>query len=261
MLRRTLIGLALAVASFPLAATTITTYTDRALWTAASTGVTTIDFETLGASPGAATGYSTAAGVTLSGVNFVGILPGDYYLFAEKENPGSSLYWGSGTVLMGPWYQNLSGRYIQINLPAHVTAFGLDLMANSMTAQQVTIVLPGVNSFLVNTQANPTRTFWGFTSDTPISTIQISATASPLIDNVSFGTAAPAQTPEIATFILIGTGLLGLRWLRRRQTNPGRWRIRLEAQKPIAWNRSTVPARRLPIQTNFLSGSTEVIGQ
>jgi hypothetical protein len=70
---------------------------------------------------------------------------------------------------------------------------------------------------------SPQRAFFGFTSDTPITQLILGLPSSasgvdPLIDNFSYGTAtsAPSQTPEACTLLLIGSGLVGMRFFRRR---------------------------------------------
>jgi hypothetical protein len=74
---------------------------------------------------------------------------------------------------------------------------------------------------------NPTRAFFGFTSDSPITQLILGLPSSasgvdPLIDNFRFGNtaSAPTDTPEACTLLLIGAGLVGMRLFRRRLRKP-----------------------------------------
>jgi len=115
---------------------------------------------------------------------------------------------------------------IQINLTGlGVTAFGLDLMSIGSTAPY-NINVDGTNYTSLSTQVAPTVVFFGGTFTTPISTITLTMPTISgeveLIDDFQFGTATAQQegesgdAPEAATMVLIGSGLIGLTWLRRR---------------------------------------------
>ena len=64
----------------------------------------------------------------------------------------------------------------------------------------------------------PGQTFVGFTSDVSLATAQfiltsgINTTTYPVIDNLAYGTAGvaggPEETPEVATLLLVGSGLV-----------------------------------------------------
>jgi hypothetical protein len=198
----------------PACATTIL-YTNRLAWEAASTGLATIDFEGP-ATPGNPISDSTAAGLTISGIQFIGVTPPDnYYLFVQDY--GAT--WGSGDLLEGPnsiWIP-AAGAYIEARLPAGVTAVGADLMSRLPVADTFVVSLSTGESFTVATSANPNRAFVGFTSDVPITSIRFHPGASyALLDNFSYGSAVQAaEVPEADTMILGCTGLFGLLIARR----------------------------------------------
>lgn len=221
-------------------ATVVETFDSRAEWEAATTGRIDIDFESLGLGTGGWSSYSTGAGLTTGGITFVGVLdPTTFYLYALNPPLGASEDFGSSTVLRGPEYRATS--YLNIILPALTTSIGLDLMTFLPDAQSFVIQLDGVNiGEVITTASRPTRTFFGVTTDSPISEVRIVLNSGTqnltqgLFDNVAYGTAAgttggttgapnnpdpEAETPEVATMVALGSGLLALRWLRTRQVD------------------------------------------
>ena len=222
------LGFALA----PAYCTTITTYSTPASWAAATTaGYQTVNFSGL-APAGGATDYYTASGLTNSGVEFIG------YSSAGVSNiqvfDTSALSWyndGSGDALLesaSPATSSSPLPYISIVLPTNVTALSLDLWTASSPGMSYSITVAG-NTYTVPTVGGNTETFWGITSDTPLTSIQLdvpTATASSgteaLLDNFSFGAADDmSAAPEAGTYLLIGSGLIGLVILRKR-LKPGR---------------------------------------
>ena len=222
--------LALVLTITPAYSTSITTYTSRTGWALSASGIQTIDFEGLAPANGA-TNYNTASGLTVGGVEFIGIASGANWLEVVDTNFSPWYNFGSNDALAINLYQAYSGapvQYFHIILSTPVTAFGVDLATISPNALTFSISVGG-GTYSAPTFARPTLGFFGFTSDTPFTTIDISVpNTTPsggtyaLLDNFSFGTAqtAPADTPEIATFVLIGSGLVVLggrrKWLSRR---------------------------------------------
>lgn len=212
----------LTLAAVPALCASIT-YTSQASWAAATAaGYLTINFEGL-TGVGVPKDYSTALGLSLNGVNFVGVRPTDYYLNVRNENTGNSFNFGSGAILVGPWPFNNEARHIQVNLPINITSVGFEVMTIN-AGGPVTVKLSTNETFTVNTIAN-TRTFIGFTSDTPLTSVQVASVCTtctvfpngqPAIDNFAFGAENPA-TPEIGTLMMIGTGLVLFRIARKRK--------------------------------------------
>ncbi len=223
-------GLALALA--PAHATTITTYNNAATWeTATTAGYQTVTFEGLTA-PGTVTDYYTAAGVSNSGVEFIGYSSGGVSDIQVIDTSISSYYNDdTGDALLQTMNRPNSSSplpYINIVLPANVTALGMDLWTSSSPAMSYSITVAG-NTYTVPTVGGNTVAFWGLTSDTPITSIQLTVPSSTptsgtnaFLDNFSFGAADEmSAAPEAGTYLLIGSGLIGLVILRKR-LKPGK---------------------------------------
>lgn len=153
-------GFALALA--PAYSTTITTYSDPTIWAAATApGYQTVTFEGL-TPPGTVTNYSTATGVTASGVEFIG------YSSAggsdiQVIDTSISTWYNDGTgdaLIQGMDRPNGSPLpYVNIVLPANVTALGLDLWTASSPAMSYGITVAG-NQYTVPTLSGNTVAFW-----------------------------------------------------------------------------------------------------
>jgi hypothetical protein len=212
--------LALAMVS----SATVVTYTSRATWEAASSGITNVDLESLGLATNGYADYGTASGLTTGGLSFVGVLdPSTYYLWAYHPPTGNDQDYESQTILRGPEYRTTS--YLRITLPTATTAFGLELMTVFPGAQNFRILLDGTDiGFAVTTASRPTRTFFGFTSTTAVSELRIALdsgtvnTTQGIFDNFAYGAGEPppGETPEVATLLGVGSGLVMMRWIRRR---------------------------------------------
>jgi PEP-CTERM motif len=232
MFRSSILFIGVALVLAPAYCTTITTYGDAASWQAATTaGYQTVTFEGLTA-PGTDTYFTGPTGVTVSGVEFIGV----------TSSGGSSVQVIDTSAF--PWYNDGSGDallqdtdranssspipYINIVLPANITALGMNLFSTSPQALSYSITVDGI-PYTVPTFNQPTLAFWGITSDTPLSSLQLAlqgttynSSSHELIDNFSFGTAVdggsedPSPTPEAGTYLLIGSGLIGLVAIRKR---------------------------------------------
>lgn len=219
-----------AILAVPVWATSVQ-YSDRVAWEAASSGLTGIDFEGI---TDTYASYGDASGLTVGDVQFVGVQPASssYWLYVNNPASGSAEDYGSGALLKGPIYSSSDpSRHILVNLPTGVTSFGVDLMTLDADPATFNILLSTGDQFTgINTAARPNRTFFGLTSDAEISSIQfvltggVPSTSIPGIDNFTYGAAgsgggggAPEQTPEAATLIMVGMGLILINRLRKKR--------------------------------------------
>ena len=213
------LGLALLVT--PAYSATITIYNTSNSWQAALSSFQTIDFGGL-APAGGATTYSS--GFTDNGVVFRG-LSGDTNSFGVLDTASSSWFnFGTGFAAFIQTNRATTPTpvpYIHIVLPAPVTAVGFNIFSASPNALSFTVSVPA-GQYTVATNATPTPAFWGITSDTAFSTVDLTlqgtvATGGSkgFVDNFAFG-AAIADVPESSTSFLIGGGLAGIGLLRRR---------------------------------------------
>ena len=100
------------------------TYTDVESFSAATTGITTIDFEAQNTSGGFT--YWLGAGLNIGGVQ--PSAPSSAYLWVVDENVAAAYQWGSGaSLLFGP--TNESDGDVVIQFGTGVFAFGFDLIA------------------------------------------------------------------------------------------------------------------------------------
>lgn len=217
----------LALALVPAYSTTITTYSDPVSWSAATTpGYQTVTFTGLAPS-GGSTNYSSATGVTNLGVEFIGYNSAGTSVIQVVDSSAFSWYNdGTGDALLESASPEPSSSsplpYINIVLPANITALGMDLWTTSTPAMSYSIVVAG-NTYTVPTVGSNTETFWGITSDTAVSSLQLtvpaatsSSSTEALLDNFSFGASDMSAAPEAGTYLLIGSGLISLIVLRKR---------------------------------------------
>jgi hypothetical protein len=111
---------------------------------------------------------------------------------------------------------------VNIVLPANITSLSVDLFTTSPQALNYTITVAG-NQYTVPTFTQPTLAFWGITSTSAISSLQLTlagttynGSSNELLDNFSFGTEDLAAAPEAGTYLLIGSGLIGFVALRKK---------------------------------------------
>jgi len=201
---------AVAFVSTPARADTIV-FTSRAAFTAATTGLTTIDFEGIAPANSVAnfTSPLTIAGATFSGspTGQVSVVDSGFFAPLFQFNSGASL---SGFT------------FVDVTLPAGTTAIGTDLMSTNPSGLPFQVTLSTGETFIVNTPLRPERGFFGVTSDVAITSIRFvtvpgpgQSNGIPLVDNFSFGQAA--AVPEPATMLLLGTGLAGVAVRARRR--------------------------------------------
>lgn len=198
----------LAVIITPAYSTTITTYSDSPTWLAATTGVTSDNFN--GYAP--AGSYTTyPGGISQNGVEFIGISGQTGVM-----DTSAFTFYNFGTGDAG-FVTGTTG--VTITLPTPVTAFSINLFTNPAATTYTVSTLS--TPFTVPTFATPTPAFFGVTSDTAFSTVSLqvpSGTTYAFFDNFQFGTAEVGNpVPEAGTFLLIGTGLIGFAVFRRRR--------------------------------------------
>ncbi len=203
---------AVAVASAPAHADTVI-FTSRTLFNGAATNLTTLDFEGI-ASPNSVANFNSP--LTLQGATFSGSSTGmvsvvDSGFFAPL------FQFNSGAVLSG-------FSFVEVTLPAGITAIGTDLMSTNPDGLPFQVVLANGETFVVNTPLRPGRGFFGIVRAVAIASIRFTTIPSPnqgagipLLDNFSFGQAQPAAVPEPATILLLGTGLAGIATRARRR--------------------------------------------
>lgn len=205
----------------------VVTFTDRITWQNATSSVNTVAFEgiaTLGGSPVQYGGAGLTQGLdTFQGFNDTASTQ------ANLEVNWPNVNWGSQAFLEGP-ADNANGQHITVTLPAGIFAVGSDIMlydpnTPSSLGEGITVQLStGATIYPATTNSGFTsRAFIGFTSDTPISSITLFPSNDPAghlsLDNFSTGGQAVSQTPEAASMLLCGAGLLLMVGLLRRSSN------------------------------------------
>jgi hypothetical protein len=214
------------LALVPAYSTTITTYGSLTNWQAATSSYQTIDFE--GLTPaGTITPYAAGVSPTGTGVQFIG-MSGSTSIQVVDTSAFSWYNDGTGDALMEDMSRPNGSSpvpYIHIVLPAAATALGMDLFTASPPGLSYTITVAGTQ-YTVATNPQPNTAFWGFTSDTAITSIDLTLHGTTynggshaLLDNFRFGAAGGAgnmsEAPEAGTYLLIGSGLIGLMLLRK----------------------------------------------
>ena len=203
---------AVAVVSTPARADTVV-FTTRVLFNAAANGLTTIDFEGI-APDNSVANFPTP--LTLQGATFSGS-PTGMVSVVDDGFFAPLFQFNSGAVLSG-------FSFVEVTLPAGITAIGTDLMSTNPDGRPFQVVLSNGETFVVNTPLRPGRGFFGITTDVAIASIRFTTIASqtqpggiPLLDNFSFGQRSAAAVPEPATILLLGTGLAGIATRARRR--------------------------------------------
>lgn len=223
--------LGLAAAATPLYSTTVE-FSTRSSWLAAVSGVTTTTFDTAvaGYTPPAPDGFLNLAngGITLNGVTFTGYSDATtlYALTIVTSGPSTTYYnWGTGgAILIGDPYQGALA-HLHIALGTAVTAWGTDLMMGNGVTGTFSIKINGgacPTACLAPAFAFPTAAFFGMTSDTAFTAVDIYGTVNgrPELDNFSTATAAAGggATPEVGTILLCATGLICLAKFKKLRT-------------------------------------------
>jgi hypothetical protein len=155
--------------------------------------------------------YSTAAGLTVSGLNFVGPFSQNFLLRVFPESGwGENFAIGTGNTLSGV-------GLIDITLPPGTRAFGANV-GNSFvwaTGESAGVGFQLSTGEFAYTPTSTSRLFpfFGFVSDVPVNSLEVSGASFLTIDNVTFG---PTTVPEPSALLLSSAGFLLLRAIRRR---------------------------------------------
>ncbi|PSB55450.1 PEP-CTERM sorting domain-containing protein [Chamaesiphon polymorphus] len=194
-------------------------FNDLASFNAATT-TQNIDFEGLAGGTGS-TFYDS--GLTINGVNFIGVTAGGdgfpFGIVAQGSFPGD---FGSGTTI-----RSCSGCLITATLPSGITAVSGEFASLETASVPFLIRLSTGETFNINSPVNGSSlNFAGFTSDTPISSISFRGLGdsnsfgggTTRLDNFRFGTVNAAATTAVPEpFTVIGTLVGGTAALRMRK--------------------------------------------
>lgn len=206
-------------------------YTDRSAFNAATTGLTTLDFENLGTPSNGFIHH--VGGLVYGGVTFT---DSKNLLYTIGPSYYPSYIYGTGVVLSSQGGHPFSDSILTVQLPGGITAVGTDLGNNGFPKSSFIVTLSNGDVFNV-TGGTPTGrggsgfSFVGFTSTLAIASISFDAIPTgslhnddsgyiPSYDNFTFGSASAGAVPEPSSFALFCLGGLGLvtRACRRCQT-------------------------------------------
>jgi hypothetical protein len=220
-----LLGVALLVT--PAYSTTINTYNTASSWQAALSSFQTIDFSGMAPVNGATTFPS---GFAVNSVQFIGLSAGSNSFGIMDTGLSTWFNYGTGDAVFLDTDRPNAGSpvpSIHITLPAPVTAVAFNIFTASPSALSYTVSVAG-GQYTAPTNPLPTPAFWGITSDTAFSTVDLTLQGTVynggtngFVDNFAYG-AATSSVPESSSTFLIGSGLAGIGLLRRRLGR--RWR-------------------------------------
>jgi hypothetical protein len=226
---------ALLISGCVTASASVAVFTDRPTWLAATSSVNTIGFEGIAPANGFALYNGTAGNpdtLTIGSVSFQGFDHASPANDLEVNNQDPS--WGTGAVLQGPPHYDLNSRIVA-TVGAGVFAVGSDVYNNAggnPDSGTVNVVLSIDGTvYTVNTVAGLSgHAFIGFVSGSAITSISFFPESADqvVIDNFATGGQAGSQTPEAATMILCGSGLLLM--VRRFRRNPKSGFVTAEAR-------------------------------
>lgn len=185
---------------------TYTSCTDYTDWLAAAGG--SVDTETFTGSFSVASvvGMNGPAGMINMANQWQDALINGYHAFTDFG------YTGGNFSAVGGWFDL---RYASFGIGIQISAF---LNPYNVNDTPTPVALLKYNP----TDGGFQYGFFGFTSTSPIYAVRVGLPAGPgeeyyYLDNLSFSAAAPtAPIPEPATYALVGLGLLGMGFLRRR---------------------------------------------
>lgn len=149
--------------------------------------------------------------------------------FSTPTNQGLGIYvnpggtWPAGAILK----RTTNGGELDITFPTPIRAFGFSL-GNAGGAYSLNVIVTYMSGSSYSRTFNPpdstTPAYFAASFDAPITSFVISTDSNTLVqfdlNNFTVGQQADAPIPETATLVLIGSGLIFLRFLRRRQLQP-----------------------------------------
>ena len=206
-------------------------YTDITSWNNATSGVVAVPFTGI-APAGGIVNYNTSTGLVINGVQFLGYLTPASFQLSVVDSQYVAPYWNFGSPnVQSPVYDRAQSAtylpFIRVVLPAGTTAFSTTLGTVSPNALAYSVQLSDGTTFIVPTANRPTPSFIGVNSSSAISYADFTVLGTTynggtygLLQSFKVGTSVdppPADTPEVATMIMIGVGLL---FLRSDKKNP-----------------------------------------
>ena len=213
---------ALAGFAIPAHATIAFVYCNDTSHCTSNSGMT---FSTFGTAAGGL-GYAMSSPITfvsagLSGTPAIYVDAGTFTSFAGYSNATTQ---NSLQILGTTLAQTINGANsgIQVTLPANTYAFAMFVSVFSGFGNPL-VELGDRNVSLSNyglaIPNSSTSVFFGIVSSTPLSSLFIGnfGNNDGAVEIQSFEIGGPAPTPEVSTFLLIGSGLVLMRFLRRRQ--------------------------------------------
>src|SRR3984893_16216076 len=194
------------------------TYTTRAAYNAATTGNTILTFQGL-ATNNDATFYNSPPGITTGGINFQSTSNSLFAIY-PSHSPGGAWHFSSGQFLDDNTYADNGTTALNATLlPAGTTAIGADFglqTGNTATSFQLKLTLSNSDILLITLAASngsPVLSFFGFTSDVPITSVAMSVNSvnsgngSLVVDNFTFGQSAIPE-PSTMSILLLGGMLM-----------------------------------------------------
>lgn len=194
-------------------------FTSKSAFLNATSGQTTVDFEGL-IQPDTS---SSLQNLTTQGVTFIGSIDGGYLLNCATfpnnfANCNTTIPLVGSTTIAGT---GAASNTITATLPAGITAVGVDLLPYSLNQDYTVSISTGESETIT---INNDVKFIGFTSATPITSLNIFSTEGQVFDNLVYGQAnvnpPPTGVPEPSAMLgLLAISGIGLSQLKGRKGN------------------------------------------